>query len=109
RAEPQLVGFLDYELQERWRADVARGREIGDHARLHFRLPDAARDHRAAEVVQAGLEHAAGGRVVVGEAIEVDVARAKARGVERAAGAPEVGRLAFRAVDRLRRHEDPGG
>src|SRR5439155_7332306 len=98
RAESQLVGFLDDELQERWRADVARGREIGDHARLHLRLPDAARNHRAAEVMQARLEHAAGGREVVREAIEDDVALAKARGEERARGAPEVGPPSFRIV-----------
>ena len=102
RSHAQLVALLQDQLEERRRADVARRLQVGDHARLHLGLPDAAGNHRAAEVVQPGLEHRARGREVIRVAVEHHVAGAEAGREERARGAPEVRAAALGIVDRAR-------
>ena len=106
RRERELVAFLEDQLEERRRADVARRLEVGDGARLHLGLSNAARDHRAAEVMQPRLEHASRGREVVGKTVEHHVSRREPRGDERSRRVPEIGAPALGLVDRAGRDED---
>ena len=98
--------FSSDELEERRRADVAVGPQVGDRVHLHLGLAGAAGNHRAAERVRAGLDHRAGRREVVGEAVVHEIAGAKAGGEERARDAPVVAPRALRVVDRAGRGED---
>ena len=81
--DAQLVGLLEDDLEERRRADVAVRLQVGHRLHLLLGLADAAREHRAAQRVRAGLEHRARRREVVGEAVVDEVAAAEARREQR--------------------------
>jgi hypothetical protein len=102
----KLVALLDDQLEKRGSADERVDTEVAYRRYLHLGLADAGRHHGAAERQRPRLEHRAGGRKVVSEGVDHQVAGTKAAGVKAARGAPPVLALSLRIVNRSRRDED---
>ncbi len=103
--DAELVRALENDAQERRRADITRRTQVSDRGDLQLGLADAAREYRATQRMRAGLEHRAGRRQVVREAVVHEVAGTKACSEERARKTPIVARLALRLVDAAGRCE----
>ena len=101
----QLVSFVNDQLKERGRADIAGNRQVGDRSDLHLGLPGAGRHHGAAQRDRTAFDHRTGRREVVCESVDHQIAGPKTCRVKAARGAPPVTRGAFRFVDRPRGYE----
>ena len=100
-----LLRLLEQHLQVRGQPDVAGGAVVRRDGHLQLAVADARRDDDAADGVRPLLEHRGGGRQVVAEAVEDDVAGRKADGAHRALPAVVAGAFALGLVDRPGRGE----
>ena len=103
---PSSARLLDQDLQERRRADIARGPDRRDGVELQLGVADAARHDGAAQRPQRRFHHDAGRRQVIGEGVVDDVAGPEAAGMHGARAAEIVGLVGVDLEDRAGRHED---
>src|SRR3984893_7430124 len=104
---PRLCRGIEQNFQIIRRSEIAAGPEMRDRLDLLLGIAGASRDDRATERMRARFHHEAARGEMIGKRIVHDIARAEARGEERARHAPKIFARALRLEYWSRRDHHP--